>query len=205
MHQKSEHKFPKQWQMKNDLAELWTVFGSAWLSVGPDLAAVFLIPKSWMWWWSRISVLLFSIHCWPGSSSLLVVTFVVTSQYDGYLRHHQIWDILHNCHTSAQLLGEMRWEIFWLRDLASPPASHWIIIRTGHIFISSAKMNNMQNMVWICTADSRFHFKLKISTWSMISLRVSDATVLCSLWSRHHPAGGQLPGSGVHSFCNCSN
>ena len=96
----------------------------------------------------------FLLHCWPGSRSLVVVTFVVTSQYDGYLRHHQIWDILHNCHTSAQLLGEMRWEIFWLRDLAL--AQHWIIIRTGHIFISSARMNNMQNMVQICTADSRF-------------------------------------------------
>ena len=34
MHQKSEHQFPKQWQMKNDLAELWTEFGSAWLRSG---------------------------------------------------------------------------------------------------------------------------------------------------------------------------
>ena len=136
--------------MTNEEWSRWTV-NCVWLRLAerwPDLAAVFLIPKSWMWWWSRISVLLFSIHCWPGSSSLLVVTFVVTSQYDGYLRHHQIWDILHNCHTSAQLLGEMRWEIFWLRDLAPSLASHWIIIRTGHIFISSVRMNNMQNKLF---------------------------------------------------------
>ena len=45
----------------------------------------------------------------------------------------------------------------------SPLASHWIIIRTGHIFISSVRMNNMQNMVKICTADSRFHFEDFIS------------------------------------------
>ena len=71
----------------------------------------------------------------------------------------------------------MRWEIFWLRDLAL--AQHWIIIRTGHIFISSARMNNMQNMVQICTADSRFHFNLKILKWSLIS-RVLLSSVIAA-------------------------
>ena len=36
----------------------------------------------------------------------------------------------------------------------------------------------MQNMVQICTADSRFHFKLKILKWSLIS-RVLLSSKLC--------------------------